>query len=703
MRAALAIGVWTLAMMAATIFAHPTPLYRVETDLIGEYIPAARELLSGHLSAAHYTYKGPGYPALLALALAMIGGDGFLAARILGVLAAAIAAWLGFVLVARRSGARIAGIAVAILLLAPTFVRYAIEAGTDMPALALMLAATLLALDAKSPQAAAWSGVIAGFAILTRGNAVFLAPAAAYALFAHPNRAPLLAAYGAGIAAPVAVWMLACAHADVVIHDRNYLNIAYELYGRDLSWGAFETTIGARFGSLLQVIAYDPLHAAGRVAANVFEHRLRDVRELVPVWIGIFAVPGFAMLARERAWRAALVPAALCALALATVFYNARFALYLLPFYAAAAALALVRLGEWVTRRSPRLARPQRAFAAALLVASGASAVLGVAGQLASAPHEVRRAGSMLARLGATGDAVMARKPHTAHFAGMRHVPMPETESLFDLIQQARGANAQWLFFSACERTNRPEFAVLADSGVQLAGLDPVAWDGTPGHDYAIYRITSAVVDPAAFASQLAAVTQRYAHRHADDPEALLYAALQWNALSRPEEALRCLVALRSNGANDARAEQVRGDAYFALGRLDSAGAAVERALATAPPLATRWGRLGDIRAREQRFPEARRCFEQAVALEPAQVAWLERLGLAHLELGEPRAAAAAFDRCVRLAPRNVSLRRYAMGAWQLAGNGTRVTALLEEGTRLGLDRAALLGADTAPASTVAP
>ena len=88
------------------------------------------------------------------------------------------------------------------------------------------------------------------------------------------------------------------------------------------------------------------------------------------------------------------------------------------------------------------------------------------------------------------------------------------------------------------------------------------------------------------------------------------------------------------------------------------------------------------------------------MALEPAHVAWLERLGLVHLKLGEPRAAAAAFDRCVRLDPRNVAMRRYAMGAWQLAGDGARVATLLDEGTRLGLDRATLLGADTAPAST---
>ena len=724
--AALAIGAWALVMLAVTILAHPTPLYFVETDLIGEYIPAARELLSGHLTAAHYTYKGPGYPALLALFMAG-GGDGFLAARVLGVLAAAIAAWLGFVLVLRRSGARVAGIALAITLLAPAFVRYTIEAGTDMPALALMLGATLLALDAKRAPQAACAGLLAGAAILTRGNAVFLIPAAAWALFERsrvnpePNqetphesaamipplklrspslRALKLGAYVAGCAVPLAIWAIACARAGVVIHDRNYLNIAYELYGRDLPWGAFETTIGARFTSLAQVVSYDPLHAAGRVATNLIAHRGRDLTELIPVWLGLFAVPGFVLLARERAWRAALLGPVLCAVALAAVFYNPRFALYLLPFYAAAAALALVRAAAWAIGRAPRLAVLPRAVAGAMLTASAAAAVIGIAGPLALAPHEARRAGATLAGMGERTDGVLARKPHAAHFAGMRYVPMPETESLFELLHRARAARAQWLFFSACERANRPQFAVLADSAVRLPGLEPVAWDATPGHDYALYRIAATTADSAQFASQLAGVTQRYETRHRDDPEALLFAALQWNALGRHDDALRCLDDLLRRGANDARVEQVRADAHLALGQLDSAAVACERALSMAPPLASRWGRLGEIRARQRRFAEARRCYQQAVGLEPAHIAWLERLGLAHLELGEPRAAAAAFDRCVRLAPRNVMLRRYAMGAWQLAGDGARVATLLDEGTRLGMDRAALLGAETAPAST---
>ena len=65
-RAAPGVLSYTLVVFAVTVFLHPTPLYFVETDLLGEYIPAARALAAGSLAPAHLSYHGPGYPLLLA-------------------------------------------------------------------------------------------------------------------------------------------------------------------------------------------------------------------------------------------------------------------------------------------------------------------------------------------------------------------------------------------------------------------------------------------------------------------------------------------------------------------------------------------------------------------------------------------------------------------------------------------------------------
>ena len=63
---------WCGVLLAVTLLAHPTPLYFVETDLVGEYLPAARELARGVIDPAHYSYRGPGYPAMLAAVTALV-------------------------------------------------------------------------------------------------------------------------------------------------------------------------------------------------------------------------------------------------------------------------------------------------------------------------------------------------------------------------------------------------------------------------------------------------------------------------------------------------------------------------------------------------------------------------------------------------------------------------------------------------------
>ena len=695
-RAALiAVAAWTAVMAAVTLVAHGTPLYFVETDLLGEYLPAARELGRGVITGAHYTFKGPGYPALLALLGAAGIKDGFLAARLLSVAAAGVSAWLGYRLIARLSRPRLALLALGVMLTAPALVRYAIEAGTDTPALALMLGATLLALRARTRRGLAAAGLVAACAVLTRGNALFLAPAALLALLARNHRVRAVAAYAAGFAIPLATWSLLCARAGAIVHDHNYLNVAAELYARDLPWDEFESAIGSRFSSLAQVLAYDPWHAAGRIAGNLITHRARDLRELIPIWLGLAALPGLVLLARQRTWRLALVHAGLCALALAAVFYNARFALYLLPFYAAAAATALAQGQARVAARSRRLEIAGRAAIAASIAASAAAAAITIAGPLATAPREVRAAGAMLARLGEPGDRVMARKPHVAWFAGMTQVPLPGDTPLLGLLERARSERARWLFFSPVERATRPEYAVLADSGVRLPGLEPVQWQGSPGHYFALYRFTGETPDSAAFAIALASAVDRYAARHTQDPDACLFAALQMIGLGRGDRALAVLDDLRRRGVTDARAEQLRSDAWLGLGRTDSAAAACQRALSLAPPLASRWARLGEIHARGRRFDQTAACYGRAVELEPANASYLERLGRARIRLADYRAAALAFERCVRLAPNDAGFRRETMGAWQLAGDSARMSGCFRDGVRLGIAPGVLLGAET--------
>jgi 4-amino-4-deoxy-L-arabinose transferase-like glycosyltransferase len=698
--AAWVAGLWTLALVLVNLLAHPTPLYEVETDLVGEYLPAASQFVRGVLDVSHFTYKGPGYPLLLAVFAAPFHGDVALAARLLSPIAAGVAAWLAFLLARRAAGEAVGTFTLIAMLAMPIHVRYAIEAGTDAPALALMLGSTWLLLrgGARSLLAA---GFLAGYAILTRGNAVFLLPAAAIVLSTGGTRARSLAAYALGAAVPLAAWAFVAARAGGLPPDHNYLNVAWELYGRGVPWDQFEPTAGRRFHSLLDVLGYAPLQAALHIARNLGLQRWLDLGQLTTPWLGLLAVPGFAVLARCPRSRSWIGHALLCAVVLAPVFYNARFALYLLPVYLAAAGSAL----EWLAGRTREFARASTArgralrfatpgVALAALLASGVTATTESAHRLADAPHETRIAGRALARLDAAAGPIVARKPHVAYFAGVRFVPIPSEPALRDLPAAARAQGARYLFFSGLELIMRPGYGVLSDSGVSLPGFEQVLWARLPReHFYAVYRLTGARADSATFARAYRLALAQYERRRPGSELAALFVAVQLIDLGAPREALVRLDRLERAGIRTVPVEQYRSTALLAAGDLEGAARACQAAMALETPTGWHWARMGEIRARQSRFTEARDCFFRAVEIEPANLAYLDALGRVQVTIHDYARAAVTFERGVRLAPRDPLMRRYAIGAWKLAGNEARARMMFAAGRSAGISAAALTGA----------
>ncbi|MCC6806646.1 MAG: tetratricopeptide repeat protein [Deltaproteobacteria bacterium] len=85
---------------------------------------------------------------------------------------------------------------------------------------------------------------------------------------------------------------------------------------------------------------------------------------------------------------------------------------------------------------------------------------------------------------------------------------------------------------------------------------------------------------------------------------------------------------------------------------LVAAEGAAEAALAIAPAAHDAWVVLGTVHARKKRHERAVVCFEQAIALDPTDVASHVDLGELLLELGAYARASAALDRAMTLDPK---------------------------------------------------
>jgi 4-amino-4-deoxy-L-arabinose transferase-like glycosyltransferase len=693
---ALVTATWTLVLAVISVFAHPTPLYQVETDLVGEYIPAARELAHGVFNWSRFTFKGPGYSLMLLLVAKGLHGDYGLAARLLSVTATGVAIFLAHRIVQRTVGDVVATFVVLGAMVAPQQVQYAIEAGTDAPALAVMLASTWLVLRHRNAAELAVAGFLASFAILTRTNAIFLFPAAALVLAL--NRAPVRAigAYAVGAIIPLASWWVFASRAGGPPADRNYLNIAWELYGHGVPWDRFQVSVGYRFHSILDVLRYDPLRACSRIATNLIAYRWLDLNQLVPPWIGLFAAPGIVLLARSGSARAWMAHGLFCALVLAPVFYSARFALYLLPCYLAAAGATFERLGTV----APALHSARKAWrlsvtlaALAVWIACAATTVAQTTSHLLDAPHEVRLAGESLAKQGLSGQAIAAQKPHVAYFANMQYVPMPLDVPLRLLAPTLAAAGTHYLFYSGHELVMHPDLAILADSDLALPGLQQVMWAQLPrDHFYAVYRLSNAAADSTAFERSFRIALARHEQSHGGALESELFVAVQLLATGSPEEALKRLDAIERAGVRTVAIEQFRSTALLSLGRLEEAASACGEAMRLGPITGWQWARLAEIRAKQGGYAEAQVAIRKALVLEPANLGYLKFLGRVDAILGNFADAAGAFERGLRLAPDDLETRRLAIGAYQRAGDYSRANRIYTDGLKRGLSEESLNG-----------
>src|SRR6185503_18492828 len=131
------------------------------------------------------------------------------------------------------------------LLLNPVHLQAAIETGSDMPSFALAIASTFLLLAGRSRRALAGAG---GLAVITRYNTAFLLIAAPLVLLARRDLARGLAAYAAGAALPLGAWLvLNTVLSGSPFANRNYANVAYEIYGQGASWDDFSSHAMSRF------------------------------------------------------------------------------------------------------------------------------------------------------------------------------------------------------------------------------------------------------------------------------------------------------------------------------------------------------------------------------------------------------------------------------------------------------------------------
>ena len=350
----LVITMFAAAVLAIALGPHRIGAFDVESDFYGGYAPAASLIQHGHVVDESgelpvvYGFVGPLYPALLALGGAALGNM-FDAAELLSWVAAVAVLGCWLLLLRRRVGAELALIVVLLLATNPLLVRYGYSATTDTTALAFQSAALLVLFTGGGIASAVGAGLLAGLALLTRYNSVYLLPAGLVAITMgatlHPRRIPAAMAFVFGFLVLALAWQIygRLHGAHVQFHQL----LAYDVYANahGMSWDDFLARVWPHFEhSPLSVITADPPAVASRMLFNLGDHLRLDARLLAGWPVATLAALAPLLMLRDRSLlhlAPFALPGAWAFLALVPAAHNERYSLSVLPFYGLMAAATL--------------------------------------------------------------------------------------------------------------------------------------------------------------------------------------------------------------------------------------------------------------------------------------------------------------------------------------------------------------------------
>ncbi len=485
-------GGYVVIMAAVAFSSHHIGDYAVETDFYWAYAPHAKQLLSGNIIVDQF--KGPGYEMVLA-AFSSATADLFGAGMAISLLSAGIVLFLTYKLVTKLFNPEAGFLTSLVMATNHIFLVSSYTASTDMffNLLAVLVLYLLLSSGEFRLKNIAAAGAVAGFAYITRYNAVsFFLAGILGILFLNFGRTDwrrrlLATAVFLGSALPfIVLWGIYCrSQTGSFFYNNNYLNIAYEMFGKGkMSWDQYCYAYASQFHSYFDVLAHDPYGFLTQIAINSADHFWSDLSLLMGLPVGIFAIGGILALAIRRIDRRQMmffVFACTFYLILLPVFYGERFSLYLI----APLALLAVSFFQWDKFPSPGFPSfgLKHLLLTGIIVVSATLSFRHVNTEIGSGPAEILQIRDVFLQNPANsrpGQRVVARKPHIAYYLNMEFIPFPYVETLDDLLAQSRSSGATHLFYSAIEAGLRPQFRYLLDPRRAPPGLRPIVQTSYP-------------------------------------------------------------------------------------------------------------------------------------------------------------------------------------------------------------------------------
>lgn len=453
--------------------------YGVETDFFVAYAPQAKALLQGVIVID--AYRGPFYQICLAVISFFLGQDFFLGGKILNVIAGTIVLLSTYRLISSiytKEGAFFVTLLVA---LNQIFWRYTYETGTDLLFFSIYITSLSFILrnnnfDNKN---LFFAGILSGLAYLTRYTGISLFAFTFIVLTIEYYKTKKISTHSTPIFLKkflyyfipililVSIWsFITYKNTGNLFYNMNYLNTAISIHKPDNiskdEWYAKESN---NYNSMVDVVSKDPILFFKKIIIqNSFTYFTKDVRSLVPKYIGIFVILGlilfiFKIKSHPKLIKYYSLASLLFYLQILLIFYSERFTLPLLPFYFFL-IISLFSYG-FIQRFNFSLGRI-KFFGIIIFLIMGFSFYTSFKvskTEINSGPYEILKikewADDNYKDLLA-GKSIMARKPHIAYFLDMNYTPTPFAEDYSSFLNNLKQSQSEFVFVSEQETAYLP-------------------------------------------------------------------------------------------------------------------------------------------------------------------------------------------------------------------------------------------------------
>ncbi len=484
--------IFLLIMTVLALVFHKVGGFGVETDFYWGYAPEAKAFLHGKITID--AFHGPLYPWLLALVARAIG-DLFTSGVLISVFSASVTVYFVFEIMKSLFSSDVAFAATVLVAVNKSFVEYSYTAGTDMVFVALSMAGLFLLFRKPTITAVelALSALFAACAYLVRYNGLVFLVAIPLVLVVASVEIKGMKKYIAALTWASVFIVVAAAwaiylklHVGSFVYDKNYQNIAYELFAKGkMTWDQFWFQSSHRYTSYMDVILGAPVAFAGMLARNAGIHLFGDVSRLNNIVVGVPALVGFVFFAlskpgRRQAGFAAIFVLFFCVLL--TVYYAERFSLLLIPLYSFAAVFAFKAIASRLRLKRNAVVLVN-VLVAGLIAISYADSFAFNSGQIDAGPKDMLLIRNWFHKEYGDkydGSLLAARKPHLAHLLKMRLYEFPMVDSYDSLMSTLRRDSVKFLYYGDFEERFRPQFFNLFNIDTAHAGLKPLCITRTP-------------------------------------------------------------------------------------------------------------------------------------------------------------------------------------------------------------------------------